>query len=413
LAAELVAPRARRAYVWARGRLRPLPAGLALGVPTRLVPLARSGICSPAGLVRPALDLLRRAPGSVPAVPGADLAVGEVVTRHLGREVAARLAGPLIGGIHAGAIETMSTAAVFPALLEAEGRGGSLMRALRATRPERDTVAPGAGADGEAPVFLTVRGGLGRMVDALARALEQRGVELRRSSPVGSLVRAGQGEGPRWSVRAGDAEVEADGVVVTVPSPEAAALLRPHDEELADALDAVVYSSVALVTLLFADDAIDHPLDGSGFLVPRTEGHEPDPLVTACTWLTSKWPELRRPGGVLVRASVGRHGDERHQSLGDDVLVTRCLAELGAMMGVRRSPVEALVTRWPQAFPQYAVGHPARVRTIEACAARLPSIAVAGAALHGVGIPACIGSGRRAARGVLDAVGAASSGMAR
>ncbi|HUD18025.1 MAG TPA: protoporphyrinogen oxidase [Acidimicrobiales bacterium] len=426
LEGDLVAPGARRAYVWARGRLRLLPAGLALGVPTRLGPLARSGICSPAGLVGPALDLLRPTFGSGPAngsdpgsTAGTDRAVGEVVGRRLGREVATRLAGPLIGGIHAGTIDTMSSAAVFPALLEADRRPGSLMRALRPTMPRPQAAAPVAGAvagtpgtgargNGEAPVFLTLRGGLGRLAETLADALGQRGVELRPDSPVGGLARVSDGDDGRWMITTAGDEVGADGVVIAVPTPAAAGLLRRHDAWLADALGAVTYSSVAIITMRFGDDVIHHPLDGSGFLVPRGDGHQPDPLLTACTWLSSKWPELGRPGDVLLRVSVGRQGDDRHEALGDDELVSRCLAELGPMMGVTGSPLEAVVTRWSEAFPQYPVGHPVAVTAMEAAAARLPAMALAGAALHGVGIPACIGSGRQAARAVLAGVGAGS-----
>jgi len=407
LSRELVAPGVRGASVWARGRLRPLPEGLALGVPTRLGPLARSGICSPAGLVAPALDLLAplrrgsgpsRGPSSGPVV---DRAVGEVVRRHLGAEVTNRLAAPLIGGIHAGSVETMSAAAVFPALLEADGRGGSLMRALGAT------LAPGGGVGplpGEsAPVFLSVRGGFGRLVETLVGALRERKVDLRPATPVRSLCRVDDGDKQRWRIGTDGAEVDVDGVVIALPARPAGRLLRAHDASLADTLDSVRYSSVAIVTMGYDSGAIGHPLDGTGFLVSRSAGGRADPLVTACTWLSSKWPELRRDGEVLLRASVGRDGDERCRSLADDELVTRCVAELGVMMGVRRPPHEALVSRWPEAFPQYDVGHLDRVHAMETAAGRLPSLALAGAALHGVGIPACIGSGRRAARAVVAA----------
>ncbi len=402
LTAELVTPGVRRAYVWARGRLRPLPAGLALGVPTRLGPLARSGICSPAGLVRPALDLLRPALGSGPG-SAADRAVGDVVRRRLGREVATRLAGPLIGGIHAGTVEATSAAAVFPALLDADRRPGSLMRALRASIPPPPEVAP---VEGEAPVFRSLRGGMGRLADELAHGLERRGTELRRCSCVRGLGRVAGSDGSKWTIRTAGDEVDVDGVVVALPAPAAAVLLRPHDGALADALDEVTYASVALVTLRLADDAVGRPLDGSGFLVPRGERNDPDHLITACTWLTSKWPELRRRGDVLLRASVGRDGDDRFESLDDDELVRRSVDELKVMMGVGGSPLDAVVTRWPQAFPQYRVGHLSRVAAVEDAAGRLPAIALAGAGLHGVGIPACIGSGRRAARTVLAAMNA-------
>jgi oxygen-dependent protoporphyrinogen oxidase len=398
LGPDLVAPGARRAYVWARGRLRPLPAGLALGVPTRLGPLARSGICSPAGLLRPARDLLRPGHGAG-RLPGedSDETVGELVRRRLGQEVTARLAGPLIGGIHAGDIDRMSSAAVFPALLEADGRPGSLMRALRAATPPPDPTAP---------VFLTVRGGLGRLVDELTRALERRGVELRAATPVAGLGRVEGAQGGRWVVRTDGPDLEADGLVVALPAPAAAGLLRPHDAALAQALLAVTYASVSIITVRFADDVIGQRLDGSGFLVPGGNGPDGNPLITACTWLTSKWPELARPGDVLLRVSVGRQGDDRAGSLDDGELLARALADLGPMLRLGAGPLESRVTRWPDAFPQYALGHLSRVRAMEAAAAGLPSLALAGAALHGVGVPACIGSGRRAGRAVAGAVGA-------
>jgi oxygen-dependent protoporphyrinogen oxidase len=397
---DLVAPGVRRAYIWARGRLRPFPAGLVLGVPTRFGPLLRSGICTAPGLARPALDLLRpRSDRAGPEAP--DRAVGEIVRERMGGQVCRRLAGPLIGGIHAGDVDLMSAAAVFPALLDAQRRPGSLMRALAAAARPPGPVGPDLP---EAPVFVSLRGGTGRLAEELARALGRRGVELRCGRPVSELRRPGPDGGKRWSVHAGPGPgdvLEADGVVVCVPAPDAGRLLRPHDGALADALDRVGYASVAVVSLRLADDAVGRPLDGSGFLVPRAVGDGPDPLLTACTWLTAKWPELDRPGDLLLRASVGRQGDDRHAQMTDDELLAACLGELSQMMGLRRPPLEALVTRWPRAFPQYAVGHLDRVAAIEEAAGRLPGIALAGAALHGVGIPACIGSGRRAARTVL------------
>ncbi|MHB8329667.1 MAG: FAD-dependent oxidoreductase, partial [Acidimicrobiales bacterium] len=142
---------------------------------------------------------------------------------------------------------------------------------------------------------------------------------------------------------------------------------------------------------------VGRALDGTGFLVPRTGGA----LLTACTWTTSKWPEMARHGDVLVRVSAGRYGDDRVQSMDDADIVRRAVDELRPALALRGEPLETLVTRWPDAFPQYAVGHVERVEAMETAAAALPALALAGAALRGVGIPACIDSGRRAARAVL------------
>jgi protoporphyrinogen/coproporphyrinogen III oxidase len=387
LDADLVSPGSRTAYVWARQRLRPLPADLALGVPTRLGPLARSGILSPLGTGRAALDLLRLPRRRGPAATGADEPVAAITRRRLGCEVTDRLVDPLIGGIHAGDTSLMSAAAVFPDLLDAARRGGSLMRALR-----HDS-APGQGSG---PVFQSVRGGLSRLVEALAGALDARGVKTLLGSPAASLTRRCS-DGPGWTLRTGRDTVEADAVVLAVPATAAAALLEPVDRAVAGLLGAITYAHVALLTLRFPIERVGYRLDGTGFLVPASAGC----LMTACTWLTSKWPELRRPGDVLLRASVGRFGDDRATHMADDEVVRTVLAELGPMLELSAGPTDAVVTRWVDAFPQYAVGHVDRVTAIEDGLAPLPALALAGAALRGVGIPACIASGRRAAGTVL------------
>jgi protoporphyrinogen/coproporphyrinogen III oxidase len=159
----------------------------------------------------------------------------------------------------------------------------------------------------------------------------------------------------------------------------------------------VAYSDVTLVTMQFPAAGIERPLEGTGFLVPAGAGY----LITACTWLTSKWPDLQRPGDVLLRVSAGRFGDGRASAMSDDDIVARVVEELDPMLGLRARPTEVVVTRWTDAFPQYAVGHVERVRSIEEAATHWPGLALAGAAFHGVGIPACIASGRRAAGAVL------------
>jgi len=410
LGPELVSPGSDRAYVWVGGRLRQLPARLALGVPTDLSTLARSGICSPTGLARVTADLVVPAlvHGSRSEGDGeVDRSVGSIVTRRLGREVHDRLVDPLVGGIHAGPIDEMSAAAVFPQLALADSRKGSLMRALRA--PGGRTT-PGAPRE---PVFMTVRGGLGRMVERLGEVLSEKGVEIRLDAAAHSLTavargsdalgdtaidRPGERRPPRWSVATGAGDLQADGVVVALPGGPAARLFRSFDSSVSRLLDDIPYASVALVTLRFTRDATGSRLDGTGFLVPVVEGG----LLTACTWITSKWPELARADDIVLRASMGRHGDDRCSGMTDEALIENTLHELRQMLGLRGRPLEAVVTRWPESFPQYLVGHVQRVESLENGVARHQGLALAGAALHGVGIPACIGSGRRASRRLVE-----------
>ena len=382
---ELVAPATGTAYVWSRGMLRQLPRGLALGVPTRIGPLARSGILSPLGLARAALDVV--APIGRAETTKGDGAIGPLVRRRLGRQVVERLADPLIGGIHAGSVQDMSAAAVFPDLLQAATTPGSLMGNLRAPAPPARPVG-----SPPAPVFFGVQGGMSRLVERLEAALFEHEVEMRRSWGVEALQRGG-----RWVLSGPRGEtMEADAVVLAVPAFVGARIVRRIRPHLANLLSSIEHASVTLVTMGFADIALGDLPPGSGMLVPRTE----DGMVTACTWMSAKWPALARPGEVLVRVSMGRHGDERPQSLDDDALVRQACRELAGPMAVTGLPTQSMVARFPDAFPQYGVGHLALVAEVEHDAARLGGLALAGAALQGVGIPACIASGRRAAKAV-------------
>ena len=235
------------------------------------------------------------------------------------------------------------------------------------------------------------------LVTRLGAALVARGVEIhlaRRSS-------AGTGPGHAgWVLAQVRRELDADGVVLAVPAPAAGRLLEPHDGEAAGLLGHIAYASVALITFRVPLDALASPLVGTGFLVPRRSAGRRDDqwAVTACTYLSQKWPALARPGDHLLRASVGRYGDDRAEAWSDAVLVERAWDELGALLGVSGEPMESMVARWPAAFPQYRVHHLLRTTGIEAAAARLGGVAVAGSAYRGVGIPACIASGRAAAQ---------------
>ena len=355
--------------------------------------------------------------------------MGELVGRRLGNEVRDLLAGPLVGGIHAGRADDLSAEAVFPALLEAWRKGGSLMRDLRppngtpaatsATRSETPPALTGGGRGGASggtsgaasvgpsgasgrpdSVFLTPLAGMASLPETLCAALRSKGVELMTSAPVERIDRIELGAVDAWSLATPSTELAADALVVAVPARQAAALLAGVDTDLAALLGDVTTASVVVVTLQLDAGALRIPLSGTGFLVPAVGGG----LVTACTFLSTKWPHLAREDDVLIRASAGRAGDDRAISTADEELVESVRDELEEMIGPIGEPRQVLVTRFADAFPQYQVGHVSRVSAIEAAADRLPGFALAGATYHGVGVPACVGSGRRAARRVLAAL---------
>ena len=384
---RLVPIAARGASVWSRGRLRVLPEGHAMGIPTRFWPAARSGILGLGGSIPLARDALL--PRTDVRGPIGDRAIGPLVARKLGRKVVDRLADPLIGGIHAGSVDDMSAAAVFPPLLAAAHRRGSLMRALRGETPEPDPDGP--------PLFWAIEGGMAALVSALSAALERRGVQLKVGCPAHELLR----DGSSWSLTSVHDE-RADAVVLAVGAADTARLLQPHDDEAAGLLLSIDYASVTTATFRAAADCLPSDLFGTGFLVPRRsapKGQEPW-AVTACTYLDRKWPHLARDGETLLRASLGRIDDTRADGWTDEECGSRAWDELSALMGLTGQPTEWVVVRHPKAFPQYRVHHLLRTAGVEAAVARLGGLAVAGSAYRGVGIPACIASGRAAAHAV-------------
>ncbi len=192
--------------------------------------------------------------------------------------------------------------------------------------------------------------------------------------------------------------LHADAVVVAVPAPAAARLLAPAVPAAAVELARIEYASMAVVTMAFAAETFPDAV-GSGFLVPPVDGR----TVKAATYSFAKWDWVRESsdGVVVMRTSIGRHREERDLQAPDEELVARSVADLGEAIGLTAGPVDSVVQRWGGGLPQYAVGHVERVRTIRDAVARVPGLAVCGAAYDGVGIPACIAAGEAAAAQVL------------
>lgn len=372
----LVAPATSKTSVWTRGRLRPLPDGLVHGVPTSAGAIARSGILSPGGVVRAGFDLFLPRTELPP-----DPTIMQIVAPRFGREVVERLVEPLIGGIHAGRADRLSLAAVAPHLATTAQRHRSLMRGLRASRPLKESQS--------VPVLVSIAGGLERLTDRLRAALE--GAEVHTGTQVVSVTR--QSDGRYRLLCEHGVTLVADGVVLAVPACAAGRIVRAMAPELSSRLEALAYASVTTVLLAYSASAFPRLPGVSGFLVPRIEGR----LLTACTICTTKWPHVRASGTIIVRCSTGRWGDERALYLDEETLVEQIHRELVQAMGVQECPYERMVTRWPQAIPQYEVGHQARVTEIETALAPWPNLVLAGASYHGVGIASCIQDGVRAA----------------
>lgn len=375
---ELLSPAERSAQVFVDEARRPIPPGHVMGVPTDLDALTSGGLISPEGATRAAADLTRPADPEDPAVAGGDVAVGPYLRRRLGDEVVDHLVDPLLGGINAGDTATMSLAAVVPQL-DAAARSGdpSLIRSCLEQKAA-------ATADPEAPIFAAPTGGMARLIDALvafAPAVDHRlGRSVAAIEPRGAGARVVLDDG---------AILDADAVVLTCPAHVATGLLADWDPAVASTLADIDHSSVAMLTMAFDRASLGDTTGFSGCLVPRDQGL----FVTAVSYATSKWAQLRDPerDDVILRTSVGRTGDVRFSDLDDAVLTERVVADLDRIVGVSGDPTAVRIGRWERSLPQYAPGHLDRVAALEASLADGP-LRLAGMYLRGVGIPACVRS---------------------
>jgi protoporphyrinogen/coproporphyrinogen III oxidase len=379
LGEDVVHPATTAAGVFSRGELHPLPGGQLMGVPGDLRALAASGLLNAAALTRVRADrLLPRTP-----VEG-DVAIGEYVARRLGRDVVDRLVEPLLGGVYAGHADRLSLAATVPQLVPLAAAGTSLTNGVRDLLAKRSD--NGAGG----PVFAGIRGGVGRLPIAVSADAVRHGADVRTGVAVSSLTKIAAG----WRLELTDfTAFDADAVVLAVPALAASRLLTRLAPAASALLAEIEYASMAIVTFAFPAAAIGPDgLPGSGFLVPPVDGR----AIKASTFSSAKWPWLAHAAGnlVILRASLGRHGEEHDLDRDDADLAKAALADLGDAIGLSATPVDTHVQRWIGALPQYAVGHLDRVASVRAA---LPDgIAVAGAAYEGIGIPACIASARNA-----------------
>ena len=377
LGLEVVHPATASSGVWSRGALRPLPRTL-MGVPLDLDDLAASGV-----LDDEALQVVRREPGLPPSDLTADRSVADLVAERFGQQVVDRLVEPLLGGVYAGHATHLSVRAATPQLV-ALAADGSLLEAA-ARLPVSD-----------APVFAGLAGGMASLPEALVGSGR---FELRTSAPVRVLERTRDGFALTVGSTHASRRVTADRVVLACPAAPASRLLADLAPTAARELAGIDYASMAIVTHAFraADLGDLAATAASGFLVPPVEGRR----IKAATYSFAKWDLVREAGRalddvLLLRTSTGRHREEASLQCSDADLVAGSLADLVALAGITARPVASHVQRWGGALPQYAVGHLDRVARIRADVARVPGLAVCGAAYDGVGIPAVIASATRA-----------------
>jgi len=379
----------RLAFIQRARKLHPLPSSSVLGIPTRAGPFLRTGLFSWAGKLRMGAEVF------VPARrDDVDESIGAFMRRRFGAEATDYLAEPLLAGIHAGDVDRLSLRALFPRFVEAERTNGSLLRAFR----RQPTPSSPDGA------FRSLPNGLSEMVQALVSALPANAIHLNTEVTRILTLRnaANPVNQPIQITTSSAALLETSALILAAPAYVTARLLRTVDPELSNLCSEVSYASTATIAMAFPRSAVQHALNGSGFVVPRVERTG----ILAATWLSSKWAHRAPENRVLIRVFVGGARDPQALDQSDKELVERSLTAIRPLLGITGQPLLERVYRWEHASAQHEVGHLARVRAIERGLSRHAGLFVTGSGFRGVGIPDCVADGRATAASVSSFVAA-------
>ena len=363
----------RVTYIQRHGRLRPMPDGLMLMVPTRILPMVTTRLLGWPTKIRMGLECLRRPSGAARE----DRSVADFIREHYGQEAVDYLAEPLLAGVYGGDPERLSVASVLAMFTELERKYGSLSRGVLAARRRMKRLE-----GKKPPLFQTLRGGLGSLTDALGKAAAS------HMNVVTSTAEAVERNVSGFLVRLPDGPIQADALVLACQAYEAGGLLRPVDAELAELLESVPYNSSVTVSLGYDRGRFDGAQNGFGFLIPKKERQR----MVACTWVGTKFPFRVPEDKVMLRCFIGGTPAED-----DETLVSLIRGEVREIMGVNAPPIFSRVSRWPRSMAQYTVGHQRRVEAIEARLKSIPGLYLAGNAYTGIGVPDCARMGKQAA----------------
>lgn len=370
----------RKTYILTRGRLVKMPDGLMFVVPTKILPTGLSPLLSWKTKLRMTRELFRP-----PRPADHDESVAAFLGRHYGAEMVERLADPLLSGVYGGDAASLSIRAVLPRFAEMERTHGSLGRAMltfanqRKADPRRSS----------APLFTSLRNGMQQLAETVVSKLMASA--LLTNTAVEAVQH--QPEPGGWLVSAGLNSDHFDKVIVALPAPAAANVLRITSPELSAELAAIQYTSSITVGLGYDDQVRRSLPPGFGFLVPRSEGKR----LLAATFVHNKFPHRAPDDRALLRCFIAGRNAESVWRYADDEIIGMVRNELQQILGLRAEPLFARAFRWKSAMAQYGVGHLERLERIESLRQKLPGLALAGNAFRGIGVPDCVRSGREAA----------------
>lgn len=379
----------RTTYILNKRKLTNMPDGVYLIAPTKVMPFALTPLFSPLGKLRMALDWF------LPArQDDEDESLGDFIGRRMGQEAVDKLAEPLMAGIYNAVAEELSIMATFPRFRAMEKKHGSMIKGmLNASKMMKEAAQKRDPNTPKLSMFLTFQNGTSEIIEALQNQLAG---DMRLNTGVKGITTLEDGT---YELDLSDgATLNAHQVILALPAFVSAKLVRPLTPQAADTLEKIRYVSTGTVSFAYKIEGFEHPLNGFGVVIPRSEKRH----VNALTWTSTKFDNRAPEGHVMVRAFFGGARTPYMMNKSDAELVEAVRSEIREIMGVNAEPLFHRIYRWENSTPQYDVGHLERVDQIEA---NLPTgLFVTGSPYRGVGLPDCVHQGQQVAEKIAELV---------
>lgn len=373
---DLVINNTGQSYIYAKNKLYPIPGGAILGIPTEVRPFITTRLISPIGKLRAAMDYVIK-----PKPMNPDVSVGAFFRRRLGNETLENLIEPLMSGIYGADIDKLSLKSTFPDFKVTEEKHGSLIKGMRANRKKMNSKGPKTGQ------FRQFKNGLESFIERLAEVVTERGVQIKFNNKVQAIKQTNSG----YDITINGETYHYDSVIVTVPH---TVFKDWFNDGPLDYFQTMKTTSVATVVMAFDESQVNNKANGTGFVIARNS----DTVITACTWTDKKWQHAAPKGKTLLRAYVGRPGDNVVNENDDETIVKLARKDLDKMMDISGEPEFSIVTKLPNSMPQYEVGHIDKIHAIQHyIATHYPNLVITGASFEAVGLPDCIAQAQKAA----------------
>jgi len=353
-------PVEHRAFIGLGEKIFPVPEGLSMMVPTKPQPILDCELLTDEGKSR-------------------------FLSEHeIGIEAYEKIIQPMVSGIYTADPDKLSMHATMQRFVDMEQQHGSLITAMERDQTAGDRQASGA----RYGMFRAPKGGMETLVSAIIKALPK--VAFKTDTLVSKVSPAEDAtKSNRWSV---DGKFF-DGVVLATPAAATATMVVETDSQLANALSGITTASSAIVVLGVARSELKSDFRGYGIIYP----HVDEGQVIALSFSSNKFGKRCDDEHVLIRCFIGGAMQSELVDLKDEELIEIATSQLNRSIGFSGETVFSDVFRWKQCMPQYHLGHLDRVKQIEEQVQRHPGLEIAGNSYWGVGVPACVASGKSAA----------------